>query len=424
MNNKIAIILITGALAAPSLTQGQSNQRGQSQSNQRGQGQQQHGAPNSVRSQSGPGSSINRQSVRQPLSSTNSGQQGNSGQTQKPSQGGGNSGRKPQSGMTQIEIGGEQNGGEQNGGQQRQRVNIKETLDLTDEQAAQLKAIHEKWHKHAKAIHGNKELSKEEKKAKLKEGFKKMDAAVRELLSEEQYAKLKKLRQSSARPNQNGNSENGQQNGNGNSNSQHRQRLIKELELTEEQVKKLRAVDQYATRKIKGIIANKELSKEEKKEQIKAVHQQAHNRRMEIFTEEQIIKLQKIRAHIREQRQQQEQNGGGNSSGRPQSHQQGNGTKPSQEGGSGLGATHNKPHSKVVLYCIPSCGYCTKAADLLKSKGVDFVRKNIHTDQKARAVVAKKTKDAGIQWRGGVPVIIAGDKIIVGFNKTALNQLK
>ncbi|MBC8326879.1 MAG: hypothetical protein H8E27_14765 [Verrucomicrobia subdivision 3 bacterium] len=145
---------------------------------------------------------------------------------------------------------------------------------------------------------------------------------------------------------------------------------------------------------------------------------------MEILTKEQIIKLKKILAHIRAQRHEQEQNGGGNSSGRPQSHQQGNGTKPSQEGGRGLGATHNKPHSKVVLYSIPSCGYCTKSADLLKSNGVDFVRKNIRTDGKARAVVAKKTKEAGIHWRGGVPVVIAGDKVIVGYNKTALNQLK
>ena len=80
--------------------------------------------------------------------------------------------------------------------------------------------------------------------------------------------------------------------------------------------------------------------------------------------------------------------------------------------------------AKVTLYCIPSCGYCTKAANLLKSNGVEFERKNISADKKARGVLAKKTKEAGINWRGGVPVIIAGDKIIVGFNKTALNRIK
>ncbi|MBT5321020.1 MAG: hypothetical protein HOL43_01475 [Verrucomicrobiales bacterium] len=383
MKNKIAIILIAGALNVTTLTQAQSNQRGQ-------------GAPNSVRGQSGQngeGNSVNRQSVRQPLSNSNNGQQGNSGQTRNSEQGGGQSGRKPQSGMTRTENGGQQ---------QRERVNIKETLDLTDEQASQLRAIHEKWQKIAKAIHSNKELSKEEKKAKLKAAFKKMDAAVRELLSEEQYAKLVKLRRSNARPNQNGNEEN-----------EHRRELRQILELTEEQAEKLRAVHRYALKKIKGIIANEELSKEEKKKQIKNVKKQAHNRRMEILTEEQKEKLRKWRAHQRAQRQQQNQNGGGNSSGRPQPQQGGR-----EQGGREQGV------AKVTLYCIPSCGYCTKAANLLKSNGVEFERKNISADKKARGVLAKKTKEAGINWRGGVPVIIAGDKIIVGFNKTALNRIK
>ncbi|MDC0050895.1 hypothetical protein OAJ79_04640 [Verrucomicrobia bacterium] len=383
MKNKILIILIAGALNAPTLTQAQSNQRGQ-------------GAPNSVRGQSGQngeGNSVNRQSVRQPLSNSNNGQQGNSGQTSNSEQGGGQSGRKPQSGMTRTENGGQQ---------QRERVNIKETLDLTDEQASQLRAIHEKWQKIAKAIHFNKELSKEEKKAKLKAAFKKMDAAVRELLSEEQYAKLVKLRRSNAQPNQNGNEVN-----------EHRRELRQILELTEEQAEKLRAVHQYALKKIKGILANEELSKEEKKKQIKNVKKQAHNRRMEILTEEQKEKLRKWRAQQRAQRQQQNQNGGGNSSGRPQSQQGGR-----EQGGREQGV------SKVTLYCIPSCGYCTKAANLLKANGVEFERKNISADKKARGFLAKKTKEAGINWRGGVPVIIAGDKIIVGFNKTALNRIK
>ena len=196
--------------------------------------------------------------------------------------------------------------------QQRERVNLKETLELTDEQASQLRTIHEKWHKISKAIHSNKELSKEEKKAKLKEAFKEMDAAVRELLSEEQYAKLVKIRHSNARPNQNSNEEN-----------EHRRELRQILELTEEQAEKLRAVHQYALKKIKGIIANEELTKEEKKKQIKNVKKQANNRRMEIFTEEQKEKLREWRAHHRAQHQQQEQNGGGNSTGRPEREQGG-----------------------------------------------------------------------------------------------------
>ncbi len=198
----------------------------------------------------------------------------------------------------------------ENGGQQQgERANIKETLGLTEEQAYHFRALREKWQRIAKAIHSNKKLSKEEKKAKLKEAFKEMDTAVRELLSEEQYAKLVELRRSSARPNQNGNEEN-----------EHRRELRQILELTEEQVEKLRAVHQYAIKKIKAIIANEELTREEKKEQIKEVKKQAHNRRMEIFTEEQKEKLRKWRAHHRAQHQQQgdDQTGGQQNRPRPQ----------------------------------------------------------------------------------------------------------
>ena len=81
-------------------------------------------------------------------------------------------------------------------------------------------------------------------------------------------------------------------------------------------------------------------------------------------------------------------------------------------------------HAKVTLYVVKGCSYCVKAAALLKSKGVDFVKKDIRKDKKAYHEVKAHTKEASINWRGGVPVIIAGDKIIVGFNKTAINRIK
>ena len=414
MKNKIAIILIAGALNATTLTQAQSNQRGQ-------------GAPNSVRSQSsqsGQSNSVNRQSVRQPLSNSNNGQQGNSGQTRNSEQGGEKNGHKPKEAMTRTEN---------REKQQRKRGNLKETLDLTDEQASQLREIHEKWQKIAKEILSNKDLSEEDKIAKLNEAFLEMDAAVRELLSDEQYAKLVKLRRSAARPNQNGNEENGQQNGL--LSAEHRRELQEILELTEEQVEKLRAVHQHAIKRIKWIIGNKQIGELEKKGPIKNVKKQAHKRRMEIYTEEQKEKLREWKARQTEKfvHQQQEQNGAGNSSGRPQPQQGGREQGGREQGGREQGGREQggreqggreQGGAKVTLYCIPSCGYCTQAANLLESNGVEFERINISADQKARGVLAKKTKEAGMNWRGGVPVIIAGDKIIVGFNKTALNRIK
>ena len=77
---------------------------------------------------------------------------------------------------------------------------MKKALNLSDMQASWLRATHEKWHKTVKVIHSDKELSEEQKKAKLKEAFKKMDSVVRRLLNEEQYAKLVKIRRDKARP--------------------------------------------------------------------------------------------------------------------------------------------------------------------------------------------------------------------------------
>ena len=88
------------------------------------------------------------------------------------------------------------------------------------------------------------------------------------------------------------------------------------------------------------------------------------------------------------------------------------------------GRPEKERQEQVILYTTRGCGYCTKAANLLKSKGIDFVNTDIGVNRQSWEEVAQKTKEAGINWRGGVPVIIAGDKIIVGFNKTALNRIK
>ena len=162
--NKIAITLIIAALSAPMFTQAQSNEP--------------KGPPNSVRKQRGEGGSANRQSIRKPPTGNNN-QQGSK-----------RGGRKPQTGTTRTEGGGSHNPlGE-----------MKKILSLSDMQTDWFRTVHEKWHKAAKAIRSDKGLSEEEKKAKLKEAFEKMDAVIRRLLNKEQYAKLVKIRQDRAKP--------------------------------------------------------------------------------------------------------------------------------------------------------------------------------------------------------------------------------
>ena len=273
MKNKLTQNLLIAAIAGAALiTIVDAQQREKPRGGRQTGGQSNQGAPNSLRDRDGGrdgNNKANRESVRKPSDS----QQNKGGNTSKRKSG---QGQKPGTGMGRSDRPG------QGQSQQKPKPRLREVLDLTDEQVKALRAARKKWQEYAKSIKENKELSKEDKQAKLKEGFKIYNAAVKEILSEEQYAKLIELRRSSARPNQNGNEEN-----------EHRRELRQILELTEEQVEKLRAVHQYALKKIKGIIANEELTREEKKKQIKEVKKQAHNRRMEIFTEEQKEKLRK-----------------------------------------------------------------------------------------------------------------------------------
>jgi glutaredoxin len=443
------------------------------------------GAPNSLRDGDRDGNA-NRQTVREPSGE----REDNSENTHKPKPG---QGHKPGSGMGRVDKPG-----------QKPKPNLKDVLELTDEQAKALHAAHKKWHIFAKSIHGNKELSKEEKQAELKKGFQKLQAALKEILNEKQYAKLRELHRRRARPNDREQQASGQnQNRRKPNGADVRRRIAEALKLTDEQKKQLRAVHHYAIKKIKAILANKELSKEEKQSEIKAIHQTARARRQEILTDEQQSRLRGILAYLRSQRQNQTQpvsteNGrpqqgrGGREQGRPKpggsdreqgrpkpggnDREQGSkfpkhwGNPPAVQtrdyvklpGNFGHGSStlakwieekmkrdHNrqvpqpvglqapsprptdKPgitavtsdHTKVTLYVVKGCSYCVKAAALLKSKGVNFVKKDIREDKKAYHEVKVRTKKAGVKWRGGVPVTAAGKHVIVGYNKSALESL-
>ena len=448
MKNNIAIILIAGTLAAPALTQGQNDQR------QQGRG---HGAPNSLSNQQGGNSgSANRGTLRRPYNNENGGDSGQTGQGQG-SQQGGQSGRTSRgSGMSRTEPGsqggrgneqqgngnnsqtggqgngqqgngnngqtggqggrgngqqGNGNNGQQTGSGQRERGSLQERLNLTEEQLSKLRAAYKVWKEYAKSVRLNQELTQEEKQVKLKAGFEEYDAKVKEILTEEQYAKLVEIRRNASRPNQNnGNTGNGGNEQNGHSRAEHRRELRQILNLTEEQLTKLRRIHQYATNKIRAILTNEELSREEKSAQIKEVKKQAHNRRMQVLTEEQKEKLRQWRAEHRDEHQQQSGNNG---------QQTGSGQQ-----GRGNNGQQTSQSDQVILYTIPNCGYCTKAAKLLQDNGIDFVKKNIASDHAARAELGRKTREAGIQWRGGVPVTDARGDIIVGYNRTALNRIQ
>lgn len=74
---------------------------------------------------------------------------------------------------------------------------------------------------------------------------------------------------------------------------------------------------------------------------------------------------------------------------------------------------------KIIVYGHDSCGFCKAAVEFLKMKGVKFEYRDIlaHSDEVYKEFCEKK----GI-CEIAVPLIKIGDKVIVGFNKKALER--
>jgi glutaredoxin 3 len=71
----------------------------------------------------------------------------------------------------------------------------------------------------------------------------------------------------------------------------------------------------------------------------------------------------------------------------------------------------------VIVYTTPTCRYCDMAKKYLSQKGIPFIEKDVSRDQAAATEMASRS------GQQGVPVIVVGDKVVVGFNSPLLEQL-
>jgi len=69
----------------------------------------------------------------------------------------------------------------------------------------------------------------------------------------------------------------------------------------------------------------------------------------------------------------------------------------------------------VKVYSTPTCPWCDKAKDYLKSINIGFETIDVSKDKAAAMELVKKTRQMG------VPVIQVGEKYIVGFNREAID---
>lgn len=72
--------------------------------------------------------------------------------------------------------------------------------------------------------------------------------------------------------------------------------------------------------------------------------------------------------------------------------------------------------AKITIYTTPTCPYCKMAMKYFNEKGIQYEEKDVMVDLKARQEMLDKSHQFG------VPVIDINGKIIVGFDKPAINQ--
>lgn len=68
----------------------------------------------------------------------------------------------------------------------------------------------------------------------------------------------------------------------------------------------------------------------------------------------------------------------------------------------------------VIIYSTPSCHYCQKAKDLFTQYGVTYTEHNVVIEHDKRTEMIQKSGQLG------VPVILIGDQMILGFDKEAI----
>ena len=71
----------------------------------------------------------------------------------------------------------------------------------------------------------------------------------------------------------------------------------------------------------------------------------------------------------------------------------------------------------VKIYSTPTCPYCIRVKEYLKSKNIDFQNIDVSSDSNAADEMVSLTGQMG------VPVVVIDDNVVVGFDKTKIDSL-
>ncbi len=71
----------------------------------------------------------------------------------------------------------------------------------------------------------------------------------------------------------------------------------------------------------------------------------------------------------------------------------------------------------VTIYSTPNCKYCVKAKEFFDKNKVSYKSVDVASDPMAKAHMIERSGQLG------VPVIIVGQDVVVGFNQKKLEEL-
>ena len=71
----------------------------------------------------------------------------------------------------------------------------------------------------------------------------------------------------------------------------------------------------------------------------------------------------------------------------------------------------------VTIYSTPSCHYCRLAKDFFKANNIAYTEYDVASDSEKRKEMVEKSGQMG------VPVIIIGDELVIGFDQAELTKL-
>jgi glutaredoxin 3 len=71
----------------------------------------------------------------------------------------------------------------------------------------------------------------------------------------------------------------------------------------------------------------------------------------------------------------------------------------------------------VTIYSTPTCHFCQMAKEFFKENGIEYTNHDVSTD------AARRAEMLDLSGQMGVPVIVIGNNLIIGFDKRKIAEL-